>query len=432
MKKIIYEDVKYFIEVESNSGCKLISKVYVNYDEKLEVQCNCGEIFYISFDKFKHQNKRQCNKCGKLNISQKQSFSFEYVKNFIEVESDSNCILLSNEYKNVGSLLKIQCICGEIFNTTFSCFKYKNKRKCDSCSNSRKRNKSSLNIDNLKNYVKNTGDGCELLSDVYIDCKQKLKFRCKCGNIFYTTLSHFKNDFQRRCKECGTIIRTKARRLLFDNVKENVEAIDGYKLISDEYKNNSTKLNIKCPNNHIFYMEYANFRNGQRCPECFEKKRSGETAPNWKGGITNLRIYIHICDEIKSWKIKSMQLCWYKCILTGEKHDAVHHLYSFNKILTATFKELNMPIYSTISFYTTEQLEIIKLKCLELHLRYPYGVCLTGKLHSLYHTLYKFDNTPEQFKEFITRLRLGEFNDFLKENNLELNINYDVLNKLII
>lgn len=61
-----YEEVKEYIE--SNSGCKLISKEYIGCTDKLKLKCPCGEEFEVSFDKFKNQginNKTKCDICNK-------------------------------------------------------------------------------------------------------------------------------------------------------------------------------------------------------------------------------------------------------------------------------------------------------------------------------------------------------------------------------
>lgn len=52
--------------------------------------------------------------------------------------------------------------------------------------------------------------------------------------------------------------------------KDFVE-LEGYKLLS-VYKNNSTKVSLMCPNDHIFEMRPNNFKSGgQRCPKCSGK-----------------------------------------------------------------------------------------------------------------------------------------------------------------
>jgi len=59
-----YENVKNFIEVESNSGCKLKSKEYVRDRDNLEIECKCGTPFTVTFDRFRSSNQRQCKECG--------------------------------------------------------------------------------------------------------------------------------------------------------------------------------------------------------------------------------------------------------------------------------------------------------------------------------------------------------------------------------
>ena len=57
------------------------------------------------------------------------------------------------------------------------------------------------------------------------------------------------------------------KKLTYEEVKRRIET-DEYKLISDEYVNNNTKLEIKCNKGHIFDMSYAVFIRGSRCPIC--------------------------------------------------------------------------------------------------------------------------------------------------------------------
>jgi len=64
------------------------------------------------------------------------------------------------------------------------------------------------------------------------------------------------------------------RRLTYDYVKEYIEST-GYSLISTEYKNGNSLLDIRCPLGHEFGMRFANFKNsGQRCPICNNSKHN--------------------------------------------------------------------------------------------------------------------------------------------------------------
>lgn len=86
-KKFTYEYVKYFIEVESESGCKLLSTEYKNSSEYLEILCKCQKNkFFVNFNTFK-QKKRLCNECSRRSASEKmkRKFSDDEVNNIIEL-----------------------------------------------------------------------------------------------------------------------------------------------------------------------------------------------------------------------------------------------------------------------------------------------------------------------------------------------------------
>jgi len=133
-KKLNYNDVKYFIENESNSGCKLISESYIKATEKLNIQCKCGIIYSASYAKFKYGNQRECPKCSHIRRIAERSSTFDEVKYYIETESNSDCKLLSKKYLGIIKNLEIKCKCGEIFYTSFNNFLNRDKHQCDKCS----------------------------------------------------------------------------------------------------------------------------------------------------------------------------------------------------------------------------------------------------------------------------------------------------------
>lgn len=109
------------------------------------------------------------------------------------------------------------------------------------------------------------GKGYTLLSKEYVNAKTKLEVKCSENHIFFMKL----NDIQQGhgCPECAG-----NRKLTYDFVREFVHG-EGHTLMSKEYVNNHTKLEILCPNKHTFEMSFNCFRRGQRCPECYGNKR---------------------------------------------------------------------------------------------------------------------------------------------------------------
>lgn len=58
------------------------------------------------------------------------------------------------------------------------------------------------------------------------------------------------------------------KKITFDIVRNFIESIKGYTLLSTEYTGSKNKLKIKCGNGHLFEITYDNFKQGKRCYEC--------------------------------------------------------------------------------------------------------------------------------------------------------------------
>lgn len=141
--------------------------------------------------------------------------------------------------------------------------------------------------------------------------------------------------------------------------------------------------------------------------------RKGSENPNWQGGISQL--YEHLRRNIKEWKIASMKDCNYKCVITGESFDDIHHLYSFKSIVYDTLNNLSLPVKEYVRDYTEEEIKSIETECLRIHMNLL-GVCLRGDVHSLFHSIYTNKNfTKEDFHEFKERYANGEFEGLLEK-----------------
>lgn len=126
----------------------------------------------------------------------------------------------------------------------------------------------------VKEYIESFG--YILLSTEYKSVKDKLLVQCcKHHKPYLVTFDKFKNRNQ-RCPECANEHRGEYCKLTYEYVKEYIESFE-YKLLSEEYKNNNTKIKIQCNKKHEPYMvTFGSFKKGTRCPYC-EKERRGET-----------------------------------------------------------------------------------------------------------------------------------------------------------
>ena len=156
---------------------------------------------------------------------------------------------------------------------------------------------------------------------------------------------------------------------------------------------------------------------------------NGELNGNWQGGITNL--YQELRSDTKEWQEESMKFCNYKCIVTDSWFDNVHHPTPFKNIIDETFNNCNLDKRNQVLDYTDEEFLSIRNELKSLHSNYGYGICLCKDIHKLFHDNYGYlNNTPYQFLDFVYRLDVGEFDEWLKENKLQLHINYQIIDYL--
>ncbi len=90
-------------------------------------------------------------------------------------------------------------------------------------------------------------------------------------------------------------------------VKEKIELIPGYKVISNVYKGIHAKIEIKCPDGHIFSMSYGSFSQGHRCPVCQRKERANKKRNTYeyvKTKVESIMGYTLISKNYKGNKIK--------------------------------------------------------------------------------------------------------------------------------
>ena len=125
--KLTYQIIKNYINSEeTGNGCSLKTTEEEFNQAKIDqnknsshvvifMKCKCGNNIEKSYDNFKY-SKKQCNKCSGL-----ERRTNEEVKYFIEIESQSNCKLLS-EYTIATDLLDLACGCGRPFKKRWNKF----------------------------------------------------------------------------------------------------------------------------------------------------------------------------------------------------------------------------------------------------------------------------------------------------------------------
>ena len=111
--------------------------------------------------------------------------------------------------------------------------------------------------------------------------------------------------------------------------------------------------------------------------------KSGENAPNWKGGITPERMRARNNSSYAKWRKDVYAKDWYTCQCCGKSKNITkhaHHLINF-----ADNEELRYDVNNAITL------------CDECHY-----TTIKGSFHNIYGTT---DNTPEQLEEYINNKR---------------------------
>lgn len=241
------------IFAESHNG-KLLSTEHINYDDLLEWQCKCGNIFKRTIDGVK--SSFNCYEC------RNDTITINKIKKFIENEQ---VICLSNNYIEIKSNLIWQClICSYIWQDSFLNVRYRVKHNlivCEKC----ELNKKTIDCTILgNNLAKNKNGYC--LSPEITSYREKILWKCgTCNYEWWQCLSVIKQG--RWCPNCAGIIS-----LTLDDMHK-LAAERGGKCLSTEYVNAQTKLLWECSNGHTWYAPSRHVRNDESwCPECRESR----------------------------------------------------------------------------------------------------------------------------------------------------------------
>lgn len=200
-----------------------------------------------------------------------QRWNYDLVLEFVQI--NSNSVLLSTEYKSTKSKLLFRCKCNNLFETTFEKFRLRNKRQCTSCGHNIMKSKQSLNFEDVKSKIEEFN--CKLLSNEYRNTKDKLEIKCSCGDIFYKSFEKFKKTHC--CKYCSYKQISDSQTFTFEYVRDFIKS-SKCELMSSNYINCSSKLEIRCACNEVFSTDFNSFKNNNQmsCRKCSNTFSKGE------------------------------------------------------------------------------------------------------------------------------------------------------------
>jgi hypothetical protein len=277
--KYDYEFINNFI---LSTGCKLITTGKISGNTKIEILCVCGNKFKTIFKTFfKEGNHHKCENCVNKIVGDKYRLSYDYVRNYIE---SFGCSLIDDNYVGNRNALKIVCHCGSVFTTTFMIFSRKTStHSCQECAKKNASNARRLSFDYVINYIeKESNSGSIYVSGEYVSNLSVLKLRCKCGELYETNFSSFKDAGKQRCKKCSNQKIADSKKYSYDEVKKILAERD-YILLDNEYKNANTKINVMSNDGYKYLGVLFSFIDNK------EKNKFGFTNPYRED---NIRLWI--------------------------------------------------------------------------------------------------------------------------------------------
>lgn len=347
---------------------------------------------------------RGCPICAKKLINKdKVKTQIEFVN---ELKNINENIIIVGTY--INSTTKILCKC-KIDNFKWSATPSNLLRGtgCPLCSGNMKMSHDDFEL-KMKEIHPNI-----LLVGKYTNSKTKIRCKCLIDGYEWDTIP---NNLLKGCG-CHKCVN-KARRTHDEFVAElkqinpNIEIRSRFKTVNSLVE----CFCIRCKNE--FYSLPTNLLKGHGCSVCAYRDKTNK--------INNLK------DELRAWIInwkKQSAKEWdYKCVITGRRFSHIHHLTTFDSIVKETFETLHFDIRDSTFDYEPYEVEMIKKQLINLHEKYGYGIPLISEIHSLFHQLYGYCNcTKRDMYDFVLRFINNEFDDYLIDNNISLNINEKLL-----
>ena len=183
-------------------------------------------------------------------------------------------------YKNNVKVYSVVCLsCGVRFSTTDSRRKYCGSVKCE---------KNRKKINNRRKEVGRRGQRVEEKKEYYLNNSESIKGKKK---KYYRDVLHPNRDVRDGWS---------TEKLTYAFVKQFIEK-NKYSLLSKEYINTHTKLDLLCPKGHFWSTSFHNFKDcGNECPTCVYKRIKSKPEEEIYDFVCSIISSENVLDNIRS------------------------------------------------------------------------------------------------------------------------------------
>ena len=232
-------------------GWECLSDVYINNYSHLKWRCSNGHEWNASFNSVKNNGSGCPNCAGNAMCGIEECHEFAISKGW-------EC--LSDVYINCMTHLKWRCSENHEWNASFNNVK-NNGSGCPNCAGN-----AMCGIEECHEFA--ISKGWECLSDVYINSKSHLKWRCSNGHEWNACFDNVKN-VGNGCPNCA------GNAMCVIEECHEFAISKGWECLSDVYINCMTHLKWRCSENHEWNASFNNVKNvGRGCPNCLYKSES--------------------------------------------------------------------------------------------------------------------------------------------------------------
>ena len=194
-RKHTYDEICMTVKKISNNKTKLISEEYVNSRTPLLFQCQCGNRFKRTYEKFQ-RGRFKCENCSTKGAKKSLRYDIEYIKSEIE---KTGCKYISGEYENNKSKLYLQCKCGNKFYKSWGKF-MSGQDRCPDCGKELVReSKRKYNPENAKEILSQYG---YIMVGSFINGATKVECICRNKHKCFITVSQLVGNRHTGCIQC--------------------------------------------------------------------------------------------------------------------------------------------------------------------------------------------------------------------------------------
>ena len=296
-------------KIRRDDKCKNLrlteNSIYVNRDKPVELECTKHHVtFSYSADSILRRNA-MCPEC----LKEKRGTDYKsWEKKAREIHGNEfKYVNLRNEYKDIHSMITMECSSGHIFKQDAS--SHLSGCGCRKCYEESLKALKYTFDDYLKMEYNKYGDKFDLSKFKYNGMHEKSIYICHCVDKYGIEHGEYKqtpSDHLRSmtgCPKCGNEMISKAQRLTTEEFIEKAKKIWANDIIYDNVCYVSAKTNVwlKCAKcGHKFQVTPDNHLRGEGCPKCNNSKLEREIGlffdennisyeKNYMKGFGNLR-----------------------------------------------------------------------------------------------------------------------------------------------